>query len=93
MSTNLTRRRLLKTTGLAIALIPLVGMSRQARASTNAELRARLQYQDTPKDDKNCSSCLEFIPGKTDKDPGGCKKIPGDDEIAPNGYCILWNTL
>lgn len=56
-------------------------------------MRAELQYQNVPKDNMNCSTCLEFIPGKTDKDLGKCKVIPEDDEISPNGYCTKWNTM
>lgn len=93
MCTNLTRRKLLKTAGIALALIPIVGISRQAMANTNTAVRAKLKYQNTPKDNMNCSSCLEFVPGKTEKDLGGCKVIPGDDEISPEGYCTSWNSM
>ncbi len=93
MRTNLTRRKLLKTAGIALALIPLVGISRQATANTNTAVRAKLKYQNTPKDNMNCTGCLEFVPGKTEKDLGGCKVIPGDDEISPEGYCTSWNSM
>lgn len=93
MTTNLTRRKLLKTAGVALALIPLVGISRQAMANINTAVRAKLKYQSAPKDNMNCSSCLEFLPGKTEKDLGGCKVIPGDDEISPDGYCTSWNSM
>lgn len=93
MSTDLMRRKFLKTAGSAMVLIPLASVSRQARASTNPVLRAELHYQDFPKDNMSCTTCLEFIPGKTGKDLGRCKMIPGDDEISPNGYCTKWNTM
>jgi hypothetical protein len=93
MSTDLTRRKLLKNAGIALALIPIVVNVRQSYAMTNASVRAELKYQSTPLGDKSCATCLEFIAGKTDKDLGGCKVIPGDDEISPNGYCTKWNTL
>lgn len=92
MSTNLSRRKFLQTASVALALIPLV-VTRSACANTNTPVRARLKYQDTPNNDMSCASCLEFIPGKTDKDLGGCRVIPGDDEIAPNSYCTSWNTM
>ena len=92
MVTNQMRRQLLKAAG-GLALIPFVSVAPQARAAVNAEMRARVQYRDTPREGQNCAACLEFIPGKTDTAPGGCKKIPGDDEISPNGYCMLWNTM
>ena len=93
MSKNLTRREFLKTASFTLVLIPLVAISKQAKANTNAKLRTEFKYQNTPKDGMNCSACLEFIPGKTDKDSGKCKVIQGDDEISPNGYCTKWNTM
>lgn len=93
METNLSRRQLLKLAGISLALIPVVTIQQQATAGTNAALRSQLKYQDTPKDGMICATCLEFVPGKSDKDPGGCKVIPGDTEISPNGYCVSWNTM
>lgn len=89
---NPDRRKFLQAASIAFALIPIV-IARPAHARSNASVRAQLKYQDTPKNEMSCVSCLEFIPGKTDKDLGGCKVIPGDDEIAPNGYCSSWNTM
>lgn len=93
MTTNLTRRRFLKTASAAFILVPLVAVTREARAATNLAVRAELKYQDSPKDNMSCTTCLEFIPGKTDKDLGRCKVIPDDDEISPHGYCTKWNTM
>jgi hypothetical protein len=92
MNPDLGRRRFLQTASIALALIPLV-VARTACAKTNASVRAQLKYQNMPNNDMSCASCLEFIPGKTNKDLGGCKVIPGDDEIALNGYCTSWNTM
>lgn len=93
MDTDLTRRKLCKTTCLTLAMIPVVLVTRHAGASVNKPVRVALKYQDTPKDDMTCTTCLDFIPGKNDKAPGGCKLIPRDDEISPNGYCDKWNTM
>ncbi|MGO9444153.1 MAG: high-potential iron-sulfur protein [Thiobacillaceae bacterium] len=93
IKTNPNRRTLLKIVSLAAASAPLVALSIRAKATTNPEVRARLQYQDIPKDSMMCSNCLEFRPGKTDHDLGSCNKIPGDNEISPNGYCTAWNTM
>ena len=93
MNTNTSRRKLLRLAGLALAAIPVIVLSREAGAATNAALRAQLKYQDTPKNDQDCAGCLDFIAGKTDKDPGGCRLIPGDDQISPKGYCSAWNTM
>lgn len=92
MSTNLGRRKFLRAASAALALIPLV-VARPACAQANTSVRARLKYQDTPNNDMSCASCLEFIPGKTAQNLGGCRVIPGDDEIAPNAYCTSWNTM
>jgi hypothetical protein len=93
MNTDPTRRKLLKTASVAFALLPIFALTKPVRAMTNAEVRGQLKYQNTPKENMSCASCLEFIPGKTGKDLGGCKVIPGDDEISPNGYCTRWNTM
>jgi hypothetical protein len=83
----------MKNASVTIALMPIFLLSRQASAKTNIVLRAEFKYQSTPLDNMNCTACLEFIPGKTAKDLGGCKVLPGDDEIEPNGYCTRWNTM
>jgi hypothetical protein len=93
MNGNPIRRNLLKMVGVVITAIPIISLSRYASANTNAAIRGQSKYQDSPKDDKSCISCLEFVPGKTEKDLGECKVISGDDEISPNGYCALWNIL
>ena len=79
-------------TGAAVAA-PLVFFTRQALAAKNDALRGSLKYQATPSDKKSCSNCMQFVPGKTPKDNGGCKIIPGDTEIAPNAYCVAWVEL
>jgi len=93
MDTNPTRRAFLKTAGIMLGWIPLVGYSGYAGANTNPALREQFKYQNIPSGSKDCASCLEFIPGTSGNDSGLCKVIPGDDEISPKGYCIRWNTL
>ena len=70
-----------------------IGGIYDAAAKTNEPLRMKLNYQNTPKGSDSCRSCLEFMPGRGEKDPGGCKLIPDDDEILPDGYCTAWNTM
>ena len=89
-STLPPRRRLLQGGCAALALIPFAGFSDHAAAATNAAMRASLKYQDKPQDDKSCSNCLQFVPGKSAKDKGGCKLMPGDNEISAQGYCTSW---
>ena len=93
METKLTRRQVLKLAGIPLVMIPVLSGTHYAHASVNIALRTQLKYQDTPKDEMTCTSCLEFVPGKNERDVGGCKVIPGDNEISPNGYCISWNTM
>ena len=82
---NSSRRTLLKLGGAVVAMIPLV-----AFAAKNDALRKAMKYQDKPEGDKKCSACLQFVPGKTAKDLGGCKIFAGDTEISPDGYCTAW---
>jgi hypothetical protein len=93
MSTDLYRRKWMKNFSVTLALMPVFFFPRPAGAKTNVALRAEFKYQSTPQESMSCTSCLEFIPGKTAKDLGSCKVIPGDDEIEPNGYCTRWNTM
>lgn len=93
MNPDLIRRKVLQAGTLSIVTLPLALLAQQVRAAQNPALRAQFKYQETPFEGKDCSVCLEFLPGKTAKDPGGCKRIPGDDEISPQGYCVLWNTM
>ena len=90
MTTNPSRRKLFKVFGITLAAAPLLVASKHALATKNLDIRAKLKYQDSPQDFMNCLNCLEFLPGRSDLDFGRCRKIPGDTEIAPNGYCIAW---
>jgi hypothetical protein len=85
---NPSRRNMLKLSGIAgiaIATIPVT-----AFAAKNAGLRTSMKYKETPEGDKECSNCVQFVPGKTPKDLGGCKLFLGDTEVNPKGYCVAW---
>jgi hypothetical protein len=84
------RRQFLRMGGAAIAMIPAVAFTGNALAATNPGMRASMKYQDTPNGDKDCANCIQFVPGKTPKDLGGCKLFPGDTEVAPKAYCAAW---
>jgi hypothetical protein len=84
------RRRFLKIGGAILATIPVVLTCSGANAATNATMRSSLKYKDTPEGDKNCANCAQFVPGASAKDLGGCKVMPGDTEISPQGYCMAW---
>ncbi len=84
------RRRILKLGGAALAMIPVIALSGNTYAATNAAMRASLKYQNKPEGGKACRGCVQFVPGKTAKALGGCKIYPGDTQISPNGYCTGW---
>ena len=89
-----SRRAWLKAaSGVAFAA-PLVMLTRESLAAKNDALRTALKYSDTtPQAGKTCANCLQFTPGKTAKDKGGCKILPGDTEVAPAGWCSAWVEL
>lgn len=80
-----SRRNMLKLGGIALAAIPVV-----AFAAKNDAMRTSMKYKDTPEGDKNCANCIQFVPGKSPTDMGGCKIFPGDTEVSPKGYCVAW---
>lgn len=82
---NQSRRKMLKLASIAVVVIPAVTF-----AAKNDALRTAMKYKDTPEGDKKCSTCMQFVPGKTAKELGGCKVFAGDTEISPNGYCAAW---
>lgn len=82
---NSTRRRLFAAGGAALALIPVVSL-----AAKNDSMRAAMKYKDTPEGDKDCSNCIQFVPGNSPTALGGCKIFPGDTEVSPKGYCAAW---
>lgn len=88
-----SRRQFLKIGGAAVAMIPVLAVSGNALAATNAAMRTSMKYQDKPSGDKRCATCIQFVPGKTPKDLGGCKIFPGDTEISPQGYCVAWAAI
>ena len=89
-SSQTQRRQFLKLSSATLALVPVIAFSGRAAAATNASVRAALKYQDKPEGEKHCATCMQFVPGKTAKDKGGCKVLPGDTEISPQGYCTAW---
>jgi hypothetical protein len=81
----LSRRTLLKFSGLALAAVPIL-----AFAAKNDSMRSSLKYKTSPEGDKQCGNCMQFVPGKTPTSLGSCKILPGDTEISPNAYCVAW---
>jgi len=84
------RRDFLKAGVLAVATGALAGIPIRGSAATNAAMRSALKYQTKPEAEKQCANCLQFVPGANPTAPGGCKIMPGDTEISPQGYCVGW---
>lgn len=56
-----------------------------ARAAKIA--KADVQYQDRPKNGKDCDDCMHFVRGAKGG-PSSCKVVEGP--ISPNGYCLAF---
>ncbi|MFN5542798.1 MAG: high-potential iron-sulfur protein [Betaproteobacteria bacterium] len=94
---NPSRRSVLKTISLGLASIPVVAMTGNAYAAKNDALRSALKYKDKPETvagvEQKCSNCTHWVAGKDAKALGGCKILPGDTEISPNGHCTGWGAV
>ena len=89
LNEKVSRRGFLKGSALlaSIAVVSVTGvMTREAVAGVP---KAAMQYQDTPKDGKDCSKCIQFIPGPSAKADGKCKIVDG--AISPHGYCNAYS--
>ena len=88
------RRNMLKQISLGLAGISVIAITGNAYAAKNDALRGALKYGDKPVTVggvvQRCDNCLQWVPGKTAKDLGGCKIMPGDTEINPAGHCTAW---
>ncbi len=82
---TVSRRAMLKLGVVTLAAIPVVAL-----AAKNDGMRTSMKYKDTPEGDKRCDNCVQWVPGKTPKDLGGCKLFPGDTEVSPSGWCVAW---
>lgn len=52
-------------------------------------MRKTLQYvEKSPHADKQCSGCLQWLPGDKPEACGGCKLFTGG--VSPNGYCLSY---
>ena len=80
---EVSRRDLLKGVALLAGAVAL----RPARAQAKAP-KAAMKYQDHPKDGAECSTCLQWIPGKTPTAMGTCKVVEGP--ISPKGWCLAY---
>ncbi len=80
---KVSRRSLLKGAAMlaGAAAVPGLMVSKQALAAKAP--KAAMQYRDHPNGNKECSICMQFIPGKNPKANGTCKVVAGS--IRPPG--------
>jgi hypothetical protein len=79
---GLCRRSLLKCVPvIAGAVISTTGMAESLFAQTKLTHEA-VKYQDNPKDDQQCSGCVQFVA------PASCKVV--EDPVAASGWCQLF---
>jgi hypothetical protein len=76
MARTLNRRELLCAAAAAAA----IGCGAPAAAQKIS--RTLVQYQDTPKGEQSCATCLHF------EAPRGCKLVDGD--IDPQAWCSIF---
>jgi hypothetical protein len=80
---KISRRSALKKMSFFACAVPITvmtisGLSEGQGKSAKAS-KATAEYQDKPKDGKQCSGCSNFLP------PNGCMGVEG--EISPSGWC------
>jgi hypothetical protein len=84
-SVKMSRRSvLLRGAACAAGAATILATSAKS-AKANPLPQKSVQYQDTPKGDRQCSGCSLFVA------PNGCKNVAG--EISPNGWCMLWRKV
>lgn len=80
---HLSRRQLLSSALLVAPVATALMALRPSRAGAQQKIAPKLvQYQTTPKNKQQCSTCLHFVA------PDSCKMVEG--KIAPEGWCSLY---
>jgi hypothetical protein len=80
--TGLCRRSLLQSaTFMAGAMVTAAAMPRRLFAQEKLAHDA-VKYQDQPKGEQKCSTCIQFVP------PSSCKAV--QNPISPDGWCALY---
>ena len=85
---KVSRRGFLKGSAL-LASIAVVSAAAIPSTSYAGVPKAAMQYVDHPDGDKECSNCLQYIPGSNASANGTCKLVDGD--ISPHGYCAAYS--
>jgi hypothetical protein len=78
--TETTRRSVFRA-GLGV-VAGAAAMATAARAQDQKIAKNLVQYQDGPKDGKECDACVNWVA------PDGCKIVEG--KINPKGWCVAF---
>jgi hypothetical protein len=76
---TIARRRLILAGTAGLLLLPVCA---RAEESSEKLSKADAEYQDSPKNDQQCSICTKFQP------LASCSVVAGD--ISPRGWCKLY---
>jgi len=80
---QMSRRELLSSGLVAVPAVAVVIALRPTESGAQQKMAQKLvQYQTTPKNKQQCSTCLHFVA------PDSCKLVEG--KIAPAGWCSLY---
>lgn len=80
-SLQISRRAALSRTAIALGIAAAGTAITQAGAQQKIT-PAAAKYQDQPKGQQNCATCVNF------QAPNACKFVQGT--ISPNGWCLLF---
>jgi hypothetical protein len=80
-TTKASRRGLLRG-GLTILAGTFLATTARAQDDSSKVDQSVVQYQTSPKDGAQCSSCVNFVA------PNACKVVSGT--IVPNGWCVAY---
>ena len=80
---EMSRRELLSSGLVALPVAAaLIALSAAESVAQQKMAQKLVQYQTTPKNKQQCSTCLHFVA------PDSCKLVEG--KIAPAGWCSLY---
>lgn len=82
---NQTNRRAVLKGAVLLAGLAAIPLAVEAAGTAS---KASMQYQDHPKGNQECSTCLQFIPGKSASAMGQCNVVAGP--ISPKGWCVAY---
>jgi hypothetical protein len=84
-SAIISRRSVLLRGAASVMSVATILVANSNSAKANPLPKTAVNYQDTPKGDRQCSGCSLFVA------PNGCKNVVGD--ISPDGWCVLWRKV